>query len=384
MINRKVIAWALYDWANSAFALSVLAVLFPIFLGNYWSAGDSGATVTARLGFITAGAALVVSLLAPVLGAIADSGGYRKRFLILIGSDWRGCTAALALPGQGEWPWALALYLIASIGFYGSTVFYDSLLVDVAESGKYHFVSTLGYSLGYLGGALLLALHLWMLNSPATFGMSDGSEVIRFAFVSVGAWWAIFANPTPHVCSGKPQCCDGFSAYHKSRISGTGINVLSHSPVPQHCQFSDRLLAVHRRSVYRDFDGRKLRSATRLRRFRPCHGIHDYESSWLSGDPFVRVPRAEVRCPVWHLRGAGNLRGGVELGGIHDGHSTVLRHGHNRRMYSGWCAGSESLVLRDANPERSAGRVLRFLQHDDQIFACHWAGRRRRIRDDVE
>jgi UMF1 family MFS transporter len=75
MTNRKVIAWALYDWANSAFALSVLAVLFPIFLGSYWSAGDSGASVTARLGFITAGAALVVSLAAPVLGAIADSGG---------------------------------------------------------------------------------------------------------------------------------------------------------------------------------------------------------------------------------------------------------------------------------------------------------------------
>ncbi len=82
MTKRKVIAWALYDWANSAFALSVLAVLFPIFLGSYWSDGDDGATVTARLGFITAAAALIVSLLAPVLGAIADSGGYRKRFLI--------------------------------------------------------------------------------------------------------------------------------------------------------------------------------------------------------------------------------------------------------------------------------------------------------------
>lgn len=195
MTNRKVIAWALYDWANSAFALSVLAVLFPIFLGNYWSAGDAGATVTARLGFITAGAALVVSLAAPVLGAIADSGGYRKRFLIILALSGAAMTAALALPGQGDWPWALALYLLASIGFYGSTVFYDSLLVDVAEPDKYDVVSTLGYSLGYLGGALLLALHVWMLQSPATFGMDDSTEVIKFAFISVGAWWAIFLTP---------------------------------------------------------------------------------------------------------------------------------------------------------------------------------------------
>ncbi len=195
MTNRKVIAWALYDWANSAFALSVLAVLFPIFLGSYWSAGDSGASVTARLGFITAGAALIVSLAAPVLGTIADSGGYRKRFLIVLAVTGAGTTAALALPGQGEWPWALALYLIASIGFYGSTVFYDSLLVDVAEPDNYHFVSTLGYSLGYLGGAILLALHVWMLKSPSTFGMADGSEVIKFAFISVGVWWAIFLLP---------------------------------------------------------------------------------------------------------------------------------------------------------------------------------------------
>ena len=195
MFNRKVIAWALYDWANSAFALSVLAVLFPIFLGNYWSAGDAGASVTARLAFITAAAALIVSLTAPVLGAIADSGGYRKRFLVALALTGAVTTASLALPGEGDWPWALGLYLLASIGFYGSTVFYDSLLVDVAEPDDYDVVSTLGYSLGYLGGALLLALHLWMLKSPATFGMDNATEVIKFAFVSVGAWWAIFLLP---------------------------------------------------------------------------------------------------------------------------------------------------------------------------------------------
>jgi UMF1 family MFS transporter len=195
MFTRKVIAWALYDWANSTFALSVLAVLFPIFLGSYWSAGDTGAAVTSRLGFIVAGAALLVSVVAPILGAIADGGGYRKRFLLTFALFGAVMTALLALPGEGNWPWALALYLCASVGFYGSTVFYDSLLVDVTTPDKYHRVSTLGFSLGYLGGALLLGLHVWMLNSPASFGLQDSASVVKFAFVSVGAWWAVFLVP---------------------------------------------------------------------------------------------------------------------------------------------------------------------------------------------
>lgn len=195
MLSRKSIAWALYDWANSAFALSVLAVLFPIFLGTYWSANDSGADVTARLGLITAASAFIVSIMAPVLGAIADVGGYRKRFLIIFAFVGAAMTAALALPAEGDWQWALALYLLASVGFYGSTLFYDSLLVDVAEPGEYDMVSTLGFSLGYLGGALLLALHVWMIRSPETFGMSNTAEVIKFAFFSVGVWWAVFLIP---------------------------------------------------------------------------------------------------------------------------------------------------------------------------------------------
>ncbi len=195
MIDRKVFAWAMYDWANSAFALSVLAVLYPILLGSYWSAGDSGASVTARLAFVTAAASGIVSILAPIFGTIADAGGYRKRFLLTLALIGAAMTASLALVGEGDWPWALGLYLIASIGFYSSTVFYDSLLIDVTEPKYFHFVSSLGFSLGYLGGAILLALHVWMLLSPETFGMTSSAEVIKFAFVTVGVWWAVFLIP---------------------------------------------------------------------------------------------------------------------------------------------------------------------------------------------
>ncbi len=194
-IDKKVFAWALYDWANSAFALSVLAVLFPLFLGSYWSVGDSGAAVTARLAWITAGASAVVSILAPVFGTIADTGGYRKRFLLVLALIGASMTAMLGLVNEGDWPLALGFYFFASIGFYSSTVFYDSLIIDVTRPRYYSFVSSLGFSFGYLGGATLLALHVWMLTSPGTFGLASATEAMKFAFVSVGAWWALFLIP---------------------------------------------------------------------------------------------------------------------------------------------------------------------------------------------
>ena len=194
-LNRKTIAWAFYDWANSAFALSVLAVLFPLVLGSFWSVGDDGATVTARLGWVTFAASVIVCLTAPVFGTIADAGGYRKRFLFVLALVGAVTTAALGFVGQGQWAIAMGVYLFASIGYYSSTVFYDSLLIDVTEPRYYSFVSALGFALGYLGGALLLALHLWMVKSPQTFGLDSVSEAFSLAFVSVGAWWLVFLVP---------------------------------------------------------------------------------------------------------------------------------------------------------------------------------------------
>ena len=194
-IDRKVLSWAVYDWANSAFALSIMAVLYPLFLGSYWSAGATGSSVTARLAWITAAANAVVSILAPVFGTIADAGGYRKRFLVVLAIIGAAMTASLALVGEGNWPWALGLYMLASICFYSSTVFYDSLLIDVTRPRYYDFVSSLGFSLGYLGGASLLAINVWMLTSPQTFGLASATAAMKFSFVSVGVWWALFLTP---------------------------------------------------------------------------------------------------------------------------------------------------------------------------------------------
>jgi UMF1 family MFS transporter len=194
-ITKKVFAWALYDWANSAFALSVLAVLFPVFNQTFWNVGFSDAEATARLAWVTAAASTVVCLTAPVFGTIADAGGYRKRFLFVLALMGAIATAALGLVGESNWPLALSFYLLASVGFYSSTVFYDSLLIDVTEPRYYSLVSTLGFSVGYLGGALLLALHTLMIASPSSFGLENATQAIRVAFVSVGAWWILFLLP---------------------------------------------------------------------------------------------------------------------------------------------------------------------------------------------
>ena len=194
-LNKQSVAWAFYDCGNSAFALSALAVLFPLFLGSFWSAGDEGADITARLAWTTAAASLVVFLLAPILGAIADSGGYRKRFLFILALVGAVTTAALGVVGEGDWPAALLYFFLGSIGFYSANVFYDSLIVDVTEPRYYSLVSAMGYALGYFGSALLLSLHVWMMISPATFGFELTESVIRFAFISVGIWWFIFVLP---------------------------------------------------------------------------------------------------------------------------------------------------------------------------------------------
>ena len=126
--------------------------------------------VTARLGWITFAASVVVCITAPMFGTIADAGGYRKTFLFFLAL--LGAVRRLRLVSSGrDWQLALVVYLLASVGYYFHGRFYDSLLIDVTEPRYYSFVSTLGFSLGYLGGALLLALHLWMVKSPATFGL---------------------------------------------------------------------------------------------------------------------------------------------------------------------------------------------------------------------
>jgi len=190
-----VVAWAFYDWANSSFATTVMAGFFPVFFKQYWNAGVVATESTFRLGVASGAASFLVAVMAPTLGAIADRSGSRLRMMMIFTVLGAASTAGLALIGQGHWLWAAALYVLASLGFWGGIVFNDSLLLHVAEPQEYDLVSGYGYALGYLGGGLLFAVNVLMTLHPAWFGLADAAAAVRWSFASVGAWWFVFALP---------------------------------------------------------------------------------------------------------------------------------------------------------------------------------------------
>jgi UMF1 family MFS transporter len=193
--TKTVLCWAFYDWANSAYATTVMAGFFPIFFKQYWSAGFDTHISTFRLGAANSLASVIIALLAPVLGSIADQWGSKKRFLLFFASMGMVMTGSLGLIAKGEWRTAIFLYVFANIGFTGGNVFYDSLIVSIAEKKKMDFVSALGYGLGYLGGGILFGINVLMVLNPHLFGLSSAVEAIRISFFSVAAWWALFSIP---------------------------------------------------------------------------------------------------------------------------------------------------------------------------------------------
>ncbi len=193
--RRSVFSWALYDWANSAFATTVMAGFFPLFFKQYWSAGTETTTSTFFLGLGNSAASFIIVLLAPVLGAIADSGGLRKRMLAAFAAAGILATVAFFFVGQGMWQLAIVLYMIGIVGFSGANVFYDALLVLVSSENQRHRVSALGYSLGYLGGGLLFLINVVMTQKPELFGLADTAEAVKWSFNSVAIWWAVFTLP---------------------------------------------------------------------------------------------------------------------------------------------------------------------------------------------
>jgi len=182
----------MYDWANSAFATTVMAGFFPIFFKEYWSYGADVNMSTARLGIGNSIASIFVALMAPVLGAIADKGSIKKKFLIFFAYLGVLMTASLYLVQKGEWAWAIFVYIMGIIGFSGANVFYDSLLPSVADEEKIDYVSGLGFAMGYLGGGLLFLFNVFLTLMPERFGLADSGEAVRISFISVAIWWGMF------------------------------------------------------------------------------------------------------------------------------------------------------------------------------------------------
>lgn len=187
--RKSVRSWVMYDWANSSFATTIMAAIMPIYYQSALGGTD------AEWAFTQTASAIIIALLAPLLGAMADHTGNKKgylRFFTFVGSAASIC---LIIPGNGDIVLASLLVILGMIGFGGGNSFYNALLNDVASPEKREKVSANGFAMGYLGGGILLAINLLVIMKPGMFGLEDTALTSQIAFVSVGIWWLVFSVP---------------------------------------------------------------------------------------------------------------------------------------------------------------------------------------------
>lgn len=190
--TRQEISWALYDTANSAFTLIIITTVMPIWFNDVL-VGGSGTTATTLWGYLQSGAMLMVSLLAPVLGAMADS-GRKKSFLLFFALLGTGASLALGAPGLPVIA-AMILYALGKLGFHGGNIFYDALITDVTDEPRADRVSALGFALGYGGSVIpFIGAIAAILLLPGTSGAISDSAA-RIAFVITGVWWLLWTIP---------------------------------------------------------------------------------------------------------------------------------------------------------------------------------------------
>ena len=207
--SKIVNAWCMYDWANSAYSTTVMAAMLPPYFSSVaQGAGFTGAQASSMWGYVTSLTMLVIAILSPILGAIADYTGSKKKFMFGFFVVAVIFTSLLVLIGTGDWLLCLIFFALAGIGGAGANVFYDSLLPHVAHPDEIDQVSTKGYALGYLGGGLLLIANLLMFTYPGWFGIPSEDWGIRLSFLSVGVWWVIFSIPLFRRVKEPPRASD--------------------------------------------------------------------------------------------------------------------------------------------------------------------------------
>jgi len=198
----QVWAWATYDFANSAFATTILAVIFNVYYTETAANGREGVQFLGEnipgasvFSFFVALSMVIIALTSPVLAALSDLQGMKKRMLALHLVLGVGATALLATVGEGEWLWGGWIFVAAQVGFAGGNVFYNAMLYDVADPEDFGKVSGLGWAWGYLGGGFLLAINLVMLRFPQAVGLPENFFSVHDCFLSVAIWWLLFSIP---------------------------------------------------------------------------------------------------------------------------------------------------------------------------------------------
>jgi MFS transporter, UMF1 family len=195
MDKRAVRGWMMYDWANSAFATTMLAAVLPLFYSDVAASTIPAHLATSYWGYTHSIAMLIVLVLAPILGAVADYSGSRKRMLLGFAGLGIVASAAFVLVGKGDYILASILMVIGTVGYTGANSFYDSLLTVVSDERKRDMVSSQGFAMGYVGGGVLLVINLMMIMKPGWFGLKDTIMGMYASFLSVAVWWAVFSIP---------------------------------------------------------------------------------------------------------------------------------------------------------------------------------------------
>lgn len=193
--KKKVRAWCLYDFGNSAFATTILAAVLPVYFSNVIYTGTE-TTATAVWGIVTAVSMAIMALISPILGAISDSANTKKKFWTFFMG--LGClsTGLLFLPNPGDTMMLIVIFVLANIGFVGSLVFYDAFLPHIVSAERMDKTSSAGYAWGYIGGGLLLIVNMVMIMNPGeVLGNSDPNIGYKLSFVSVALWWFVFSIP---------------------------------------------------------------------------------------------------------------------------------------------------------------------------------------------
>ncbi|HTF87696.1 MAG TPA: MFS transporter [Planctomycetota bacterium] len=199
----ELLAWAMYDWANSAMVTVVVAAVFPIYFAEVAARDLDPGVATQRFSLATTICILIGAVISPLLGALADVSAIKKRLLAVFMLVGAGASAAMFFIERGDWLLASLLFGVANIGATASFVFYDSLLPHIARKEEIDRVSTSGYALGYIGGGIALALVSVVILQPTLFGLpakigddSAGDTLpVRLSFVFVALWWIVFSIP---------------------------------------------------------------------------------------------------------------------------------------------------------------------------------------------
>jgi UMF1 family MFS transporter len=217
-------AWALYDWANSVF-MTIMILVYPIYFIQVAAADLAPVVGTARIGFATAAAMTITAILSPILGAMADHAGIKKRMLALCLGIGAVATAALYFVGRGEWVLGAALFMVGNIGVSASIVFYESLLPHIASQDEVDRVSMAGYAAGYLGGGLLLIVSLIAIQKPELFRIPDAETAMRLSFVATAVWWVVFSIPLFRTVPEPPRAPHGADEAGRSLLAASFIRL---------------------------------------------------------------------------------------------------------------------------------------------------------------